>query len=132
MKQEPSPAQMIATLAMSLGAAMARIDALDTEVAEMRACIKAMRRAPRMQPVLAQDAVQDALDVCALVAARHGLKLSGIIRNDRRKRITAVRQEAMAECKKAGFSVAVIREALQRDSSTVSHGIRAHEAQVAK
>jgi hypothetical protein len=43
-----------------------------------------------------------------------------------------VRQEAMAECKKAGFSVAVIREALQRDYSTVFHGIRAHEAQVAK
>lgn len=53
-----------------------------------------------------------------------GLSLDDLTRPDRRKFTVKVRNIAMAEARAAGYSLAAIGRAVDRDHSTVLHGIR--------
>jgi chromosomal replication initiation ATPase DnaA len=61
-----------------------------------------------------------------LVARRHGLTIDLLRGQSRSAPLVRVRQFAMSEARDAGYSLPEIGRALNRDHTTVLHGIRRH------
>lgn len=61
------------------------------------------------------------------IAERYGITLADLKSPSRLKRIVHARHEFMAECAAVGRSTPQIGEFLDRDHSTVIHGVRAHK-----
>ena len=64
--------------------------------------------------------------LCDLVARKHKLPMSDIIRRDRRPHTNAARGELILMCYSAGYSTKVIAKFLKRDTSTISDIARKH------
>ena len=62
----------------------------------------------------------------------HQIPLRQLVGQDRRRAVSDVRQAAMWEASRAGYSVSEIGRALGgRDHSTIAHGITAHGLRMA-
>jgi chromosomal replication initiation ATPase DnaA len=61
-----------------------------------------------------------------LVARRHGMSIDVLRGKSRSAPLVRIRQLAMSEARDAGYSLPEIGRALNRDHTTVLHGIRRH------
>lgn len=68
--------------------------------------------------------------IIAGVCVKHGVTIGQIQAYDRLPAIVLARQEAMAAAYQAGFSLNEIAKFLNRDHTTVRHGVRAHQDSV--
>lgn len=60
------------------------------------------------------------------VGAYHGFTEGDLYCRDRRADVVAVRSEAWAKCREAGFSYAAIAALAGWDHTSVMHGVRKH------
>ncbi len=67
-------------------------------------------------------------DIAAAIAHQHGLRLVDLLSEARGHRISHPRQEFMAAAAEGGFSISRIARFLDRDHTTVMHGIAAVKA----
>ncbi len=70
----------------------------------------------------------DVATLVAFVARRHGIEPAHIYGRSHRPEYAHPRQEVMFLADKAGHSQAAIGRALDRDHTTIIHGIRAHKS----
>ena len=70
------------------------------------------------------------LEIAASVAGKHRLGVKDLKGQNKYRRVAQPRQEAMWEMHQAGYSYPQIGRFLNRDHTTVMHGVRAHEARM--
>ncbi len=86
---------------------------------------------PRLSPVAAQVHAEAGVRVLAAAAAASGVSVASLLAQDRRPVIVRPRHAAMLALRNLGMSLPAIARRVQRDSSTVLHGVRAARALVA-
>ena len=80
-----------------------------------------------LQNLLAGAPLGRTRDLIAPVLQRHMLTWRQVISKDRKQAIVSARQECMWVLNKAGMSLPMIGRFMNRDHTTVLHGVRTHE-----
>lgn len=107
----PAPGNLVEALATWL-----RLSPHKPKPVEIRRIMQAHARPLSMERI--------ALDV----ALEHGITLAELTGPARHRRQAWPRQEAMARMHEAGYSLSQIARFLDRDHTTILHGVRAHKA----
>lgn len=124
----------VITQAAALAAALASESWTDMEARQALERATMMRRLMRAAmrsgeaPEVGGPAAQMRV-ILEEVAAAHGLSVARILGYDRQSEVVRARHTAMARAARAGICNAVIAREMQRNHTTIRHGIQNAEAQ---
>lgn len=131
--QGPNVPLAVATLVKTIGTALARIERLELKIREDRRVINRLSRIVLTtggQLPLPPAGIMTIQAIVSHMCDLRGQKESDVLGKCKTKPIAHLRQEIMSLAAEAGYSTPEIGRALNRDHSTVVHGIKAHRKRV--